>query len=449
MASRNVSGAKPPGPSTREHPPHLIFRSGGEGFLLTRRKPTEPWAKLADTHARSTGEVLRRATREDMALLGRLRSTFAHDIQPLGQKGSPADTLPAIALLVERHRLYLCRLGEATPRPSGDMRKLRIDHAPTPAPRADADDAPAPRDLAEKLHIVFSAMLDKAYVPPRELGTDAAIFIATLGAAGIIGRLATVVAAWLAAHLTPAGWAIDLAMFGFGVWAVGYGIVDTLRELLEIAGDIQGAATRRDLKRQALPLAKVLIHGGITAVLSFFLKGLDKRKKGNGVSRQAEGEAAAPASTRQARAEPAASAATTKPAAATAPARKTGSLSAEEANRPHIEAGNRPPYAAGTSARDIVLDKDRVFARVHGDGNQARSWMMRAEDIKGLTPQQIKDKFALPDLPKYVSDVHVPAGTPIRVGEVGAQQGWGAGGGTQYELLKRLPEAAFKNRRPL
>jgi len=128
---------------------------------------------------------------------------------------------------------------------------------------------------------------------------------------------------------------------------------------------------------------------------------------------------------------------------------RTGGLSAADANAPHVAVGNRPPYAADTRARDIVLQSDRVFVRVHGEGNQARSWMMRESEIQGLTARQIQDKFALPELPSFVSEVHVPAGTSVRVGTVGSQEGWGSGGGMQYELLQRLPESAFKNRRPL
>jgi len=127
----------------------------------------------------------------------------------------------------------------------------------------------------------------------------------------------------------------------------------------------------------------------------------------------------------------------------------TGPLSADEANAPHLAKGNLPPYAEGTRARDIVLEQERVFARVHGEGNQARSWMMRQQEIEGLTPLQIQDKFALPELPNFVSDVHVPPGTNIRVGTVGAQPDWGSGGAIQYELLQRLPSSAFQNMRPL
>ena len=65
---------------------------------------------------------------------------------------------------------------------------------------------------------------------------------------------------------------------------------------------------------------------------------------------------------------------------------KTGGLSAEEANMPFVENANRPPCAEGTRARIIRLQNDRVFVRVHGELNQARAWMMRPEEIEGLTP---------------------------------------------------------------
>lgn len=87
--------------------------------------------------------------------------------------------------------------------------------------------------------------------------------------------------------------------------------------------------------------------------------------------------------------------------------------------------------------------------RVHGEGNQGGSWMMRKEDIEGLTPRQIKDKFALKDLPKYVSDVYVPKGSRIRAGIVAPQKGWGKGGAIQYELQGKLPDKAFSNKRLL
>lgn len=70
------------------------------------------------------------------------------------------------------------------------------------------------------------------------------------------------------------------------------------------------------------------------------------------------------------------------------------------------------------------------------DGSGMRGgWIMRAEDIEGLTPLQIQEKFALPNTPKYVCDVELEAGTHLRVGEANPLEGWGAGGGTQYDLM--------------
>ncbi len=126
-----------------------------------------------------------------------------------------------------------------------------------------------------------------------------------------------------------------------------------------------------------------------------------------------------------------------------------GPLTARRANAPHIAKGNRPPYAPGTTVRDIILKEDRIFVRVHGEGNKARAWIMRPNEIRGLTPAQIKDKFSLPEIPIYISEVHVPAGTRLRVGTVGKQRGWGTGGAMQYELLERLPGSAYKNTRRL
>ena len=76
------------------------------------------------------------------------------------------------------------------------------------------------------------------------------------------------------------------------------------------------------------------------------------------------------------------------------------------------------------------------------------SRVMKAEDIKGLTPLEIQNKFALPNTPKYVCDVELDAGTHIRVGEVNPLDGWGTGGGTQYDLIgQRIGD--FKNERIL
>lgn len=127
----------------------------------------------------------------------------------------------------------------------------------------------------------------------------------------------------------------------------------------------------------------------------------------------------------------------------------TRTLTAAEANASFVKAGQRPPYAPGTEVREVVLQEETLFVRVHGERNQQGAWLMPSYEIAGLTPEQIRDRFALPEVPLYVSDVYVPAGTHLRVGSVAAQAGWGRGGATQYQLLDRLPSTAFRNRRPL
>ena len=55
------------------------------------------------------------------------------------------------------------------------------------------------------------------------------------------------------------------------------------------------------------------------------------------------------------------------------------------------------------------------------------------EDIGGLTPQEIQNKFALPNIPKYICDVNLEAGTRLRTGEVNPLFGFDGGG--QYDLI--------------
>ncbi|MCF6249987.1 MAG: hypothetical protein L3J75_01780 [Methylococcaceae bacterium] len=103
-----------------------------------------------------------------------------------------------------------------------------------------------------------------------------------------------------------------------------------------------------------------------------------------------------------------------------------------------------PPYTPGTRVTEFTTTVDDVYVRVHGETNKARSWMMKREGVDGLTPQQIKSKYALPEIPTYASEVHVPSGTRVRTGKVNPVFDEN-GNATQYELLQRLPESVFKN----
>ncbi|VVM18206.1 hypothetical protein BSPWISOXPB_121 [uncultured Gammaproteobacteria bacterium] len=62
---------------------------------------------------------------------------------------------------------------------------------------------------------------------------------------------------------------------------------------------------------------------------------------------------------------------------------------------------------------------------------------MRQSDIKGLTPQQIADKFALENVPTGITSIKPPKGVKIRTGKVNENFDR-LGGGTQFQLLDKL-----------
>lgn len=128
---------------------------------------------------------------------------------------------------------------------------------------------------------------------------------------------------------------------------------------------------------------------------------------------------------------------------------KTGSRTAAEENARFVEEEDKPPYADGHHARVICLERERIFVRVHGKGNQVKEWLMRPEDIEGLTAEEIKNKFAIPKLPKYISEVHVPSGTYLRAGIAATQTEWGEGGAIQYEILSTLEKTWFSESIPI
>jgi len=100
-----------------------------------------------------------------------------------------------------------------------------------------------------------------------------------------------------------------------------------------------------------------------------------------------------------------------------------------------------PPYKADIPAYQIKLTNNYNFVRVY-DGvhtQEAGQFIMKLEDITNadgslMTAQQIKDKYALEFLPKYVADADIPANTIINCGIAGRIDGWGSGGGLQFDL---------------
>lgn len=86
---------------------------------------------------------------------------------------------------------------------------------------------------------------------------------------------------------------------------------------------------------------------------------------------------------------------------------------------------SNPPYKPRTMVDEIELKENITFVRVY-DGEVSGmygDWVMKAEDIKGLTSEQIQDKFALPVIPKYIVDVNLEQETHLKTGIVNPLEG--------------------------
>ncbi len=113
---------------------------------------------------------------------------------------------------------------------------------------------------------------------------------------------------------------------------------------------------------------------------------------------------------------------------------------------------DKPAFLGGdTPSALIEMDKPTRFVRVHNDESSFAkgAWLMAYDDIVGLTPEQIKDKFALPAMPKYVVEVEVPAGAKFYTGLCNPLEGWGNGGGTQYFLVGGERPKVYGNMKPI
>ena len=130
--------------------------------------------------------------------------------------------------------------------------------------------------------------------------------------------------------------------------------------------------------------------------------------------------------------------------------RVVGEMPTSEANMFWTTRGyTDSPYKEDQTANIIELTEDTKFVRTYDGENSgmAGSWVMKYDDVKGLSAEEIADKFALPQVPKYICDAEFPEGTAMRTGECNPLYGWN-GGGQQYDLMG-VRTGKFSNEREI
>ena len=99
-----------------------------------------------------------------------------------------------------------------------------------------------------------------------------------------------------------------------------------------------------------------------------------------------------------------------------------------------------PPVAAGTKVYNVAAGNFQ-YARVFKEGvNKPKSpFILRADDIQGLSAIEIAEKYALPQTPDKIVYPKIPSDVPLEISIVGPQKTWGTlGGDAQYAIKEVL-----------
>jgi hypothetical protein len=117
-------------------------------------------------------------------------------------------------------------------------------------------------------------------------------------------------------------------------------------------------------------------------------------------------------------------------------------------NLRQIAAESEPSYLPGSKVYEFSMNKPTEYVRVYTSdtSKQAGGWMMRAEDVAGLSAEQIAAKYSLPEIPSMITNVSVPAGTRMEASVandifLGADKG---GGGLQFRVVDKVDSEIFK-----
>lgn len=103
---------------------------------------------------------------------------------------------------------------------------------------------------------------------------------------------------------------------------------------------------------------------------------------------------------------------------------------------------NEPAYWHGLSKEhavevlEVETKQPTLLARVSNMGNQIGHWLLKPDDIKGLSPLQIKEKFNLPSVPSHVEVVQLPPNIRLNIGVVGPNKFGNNVGPLQFEILE-------------
>ena len=109
---------------------------------------------------------------------------------------------------------------------------------------------------------------------------------------------------------------------------------------------------------------------------------------------------------------------------------------------------NRPPYDVSYQTRVIEAGSEK-YVRVYyidadGSSNKYGGWFMRKADVEGLSASEIANKYALPRKPTHICDVDIPPNTKLQAGIANGLEGWGNGGGLQFDSMGTfIPDSLF------
>lgn len=118
--------------------------------------------------------------------------------------------------------------------------------------------------------------------------------------------------------------------------------------------------------------------------------------------------------------------------------------SCTEVNHELAKRGLDTPYLTEKDAKEgentdvqiLEITQPTRFVRTYDGKNSGMkgSWVMRYDDVKDLTPEEIAEKYALPQVPKYMCDVILQPGDKVRMGIAGPLYGH-EGHGVQFDLM--------------